>query len=111
MRATASNLNAFTSDQLVKWLESKLEEYGVHKVMPDEKTLTFAYRRALQAKKIQELLDTETPRIEEAVRTTPIPPGLRQRLIERLAKSPELPWDVLLKTLVASEFEPDREGQ
>ena len=32
-------LNAFTSGDLVKWIESKLDEHGVKKVVPDDKTL------------------------------------------------------------------------
>lgn len=39
-------LNAMNSAQLVKWLESKLEEVGVKKVIPDIKVLESAYRNA-----------------------------------------------------------------
>ena len=39
-------LNAFTSDQFIEWLEAKLRLHGVKKVIPDGKTLAEAYRRS-----------------------------------------------------------------
>ena len=38
-------LNAFASDALVAWIERKLEEHGVAKIVPDDDTLANAYRR------------------------------------------------------------------
>ena len=40
-------LNALTSDQLVAFLEGKLRQHGVGKVVPDRETLDAAYRRAV----------------------------------------------------------------
>ena len=37
-------LNAMTSDQFVTFIEEKLEEHGVAKVIPDEELLAEAYR-------------------------------------------------------------------
>ena len=42
-------LNAFTSKQFIDWLERKLEQYQVGKVVPDATTLEAAYRRAAAA--------------------------------------------------------------
>ena len=33
-------LNAFTSDELIEWIEEKLAEHGVKKVVPEEETVT-----------------------------------------------------------------------
>jgi Topoisomerase 6 subunit A/Spo11, Toprim domain len=41
-------LNAFTADALVKWVEKKLDEHGIKKVVPDTDTLAHAYRREKQ---------------------------------------------------------------
>jgi hypothetical protein len=43
-------LNAMTSDQLIAWLERKLAEIGVQKVIPDRDALANAYRRAVRQK-------------------------------------------------------------
>src|SRR5512147_732106 len=42
-------LNAFASDELVEWIEGKLEEHGVRKVIPDQEMLAEAYRRQRQS--------------------------------------------------------------
>ena len=39
-------LNAFASADFVAWIERKLEQHGVAKVVPDDATLTLAYRRS-----------------------------------------------------------------
>ena len=41
-------LNAFTSADFIKWIESKLDEHGIQKVIPDDETLELAFRRAFQ---------------------------------------------------------------
>jgi hypothetical protein len=38
-------LNAMTADQFIDWLERKLDEQGIGKVVPDPETLATAYRR------------------------------------------------------------------
>ena len=43
-------LNAFTSRQLVDWIEAKLQQHGITKVIPDAETLEVAYRRAIAAR-------------------------------------------------------------
>ena len=50
-------LNAMDSDQLVKWLESKLKEVGVKKVVPEQAVLEKAYSRAYKLAQIQDALD------------------------------------------------------
>ena len=39
-------LNAMTSGQFITWLEGKLDEHEVRKVVPDEEALAKAYLRA-----------------------------------------------------------------
>src|SRR5207245_11304797 len=46
-------LNAMTSDQFVDWLQRKLEENGVTKVVPDEATLAPAWQRADRISRIK----------------------------------------------------------
>ena len=49
-------LNAFTSSDFIKWIESKLKQHGIKKVVPDAETLETAYRRALQIELIRQQL-------------------------------------------------------
>ena len=58
-------LNALASDELVAWIEGKLEENGVRKVMPDQEMLAEAYRRQRQSvylkEQFGELLERSRP--------------------------------------------------
>ncbi len=45
-RGQRVELNAMTSRQFIDWLERKLKQAGVEKVMPDEDTIKAAYHRA-----------------------------------------------------------------
>src|SRR5262249_47065112 len=49
-------LNALASDELVTWLEEKLQAHGVGKVVPDAPMLTDAYRRAWRIEQLQPVL-------------------------------------------------------
>ena len=46
-RGRRVELNAMMSHELIAWLEGKLREHGVEKVVPDAETLGAAYRRAV----------------------------------------------------------------
>lgn len=52
-RGRRVELNAFTSDHFVEWLDSKFAEHGVKKVVPDEEILEQAYRRAAAVRRYQ----------------------------------------------------------
>ena len=86
-------LNAFTSAELVQWIESKLKKLGVKKVVPESEQLERAYRRALEIRllndRLEELREDAGKRVEE----TRVPRGLRRRIERRLKANPEMPWD------------------
>ena len=50
-------LNAMDSGQFIRWLEARLKETGVTKVVPDPDVLIRAYRRAYRRAVIQEKID------------------------------------------------------
>jgi hypothetical protein len=92
-RGERVELNAFTSRQLVNWIEAKLQEHGIAKVVPDDKTLEVAYRRAVAAahfsKEAKQLAKAANRIGEDAV-----PPGdLDQRVRAALRRDPQLPWE------------------
>jgi hypothetical protein len=95
-------LNAFTSDDFVKWLESKLDEQGVVKVIPDEATLGSAYRRALSIQKYREAVHEATPEIQDRVAAAEIPENLRADLEQLMKSHPSLPWDEALEEILHS---------
>jgi hypothetical protein len=93
-------LNAMTSDQFLAWLERKLLEVGVQKVVPDQAVLEKAYQRAVRQKHVQEAIDEALTSIDED-EEIPIPGDLEARLRVALDGSAEA-WDRVLWKLVAA---------
>lgn len=120
LRRERVELNAFTADQLVEWLEDKLEKHGIRKVVPDENTLrerwlgqhaadlrarlAAEHRRQMEIqvvemlpeklrKKALALLQAPPPYKEIEIRIGKmVPKGLRTRVAAILKTSRELPW-------------------
>jgi hypothetical protein len=96
-------LNAFTSAALVAWIESKLEEHGVEKVVPGGEALSLAYRRQWE----RQTLAARTKVIAEAAhaeaKALAIPDDLSSRVRDILDDDPKLSWDAA----VAKVFEED----
>jgi DNA topoisomerase VI subunit A len=83
-------LNAMTSAQFIQWLEKKLRQAGVKKVVPGKETLATAWKRAVSIRQARELIRTmET----EAVAT---PKDLEKKLRALLKREPHLSWDSAL---------------
>jgi DNA topoisomerase VI subunit B len=89
-------LNAFTSDQLVEWLEAKLKAHKVAKVIPDARTLEQSYRRALELRYLEEHLDQAVPEARRAARARKVPANLSKRIAKMLAEDPAMSWDEAL---------------
>jgi len=104
-RGNRVELNAFTSDQFVEWLDSKLTKHGVEKVIPDEETLEQAYRRAAAVRRYQEIVDGADDEISTYAEGLKLPGDLHEQLAEMLGEDPALPWDEALAELVEIEGE------
>jgi hypothetical protein len=92
-------LNAFSSDQLVEWIEGKLEEHGVKKVIPSDEVLLQAARGfardAIAARHLKALggqIAAELDGLELD--------NFRDEVVDALADTDELAWDEALKALV-----------
>jgi hypothetical protein len=89
-------LNAFTSDKLIAWIERKLVENGVKKLVPDDETLAAAYRRMSQQAILQERLDAIIDELDDEG-DLEVPDDLRGKIEECHAARPELSWDAIVK--------------
>jgi DNA topoisomerase VI subunit B len=96
-------LNAMTSDQFVEWIERRLTEEGVTKVIPTPDTLAHAYRRAVRTKAINE----ELARIQEQMQegAIQIPDDLQDQVQAVLQEHPELSWDAAVWKLVQGDLD------
>jgi hypothetical protein len=96
-------LNAFTSADLVRWIEAKLQEHGVKKVIPEDAILAEGYRWSLQRKILNDQLDDLAEHVAEQAAQTPVPKGLRRRVGKILRDHPEMPWDDAVSQIVDNE--------
>jgi hypothetical protein len=101
-------LNAFTSDALVEWIEGKLIARGVKKIVPNDDTLAAAYRRASEHVAIQRMIDDAVEALRVKLRAMAIPTNLRAELERGLAEDPTRTWDSIVMELAANR-RPDRD--
>jgi hypothetical protein len=86
-------LNAFASDELVGWIEGKLEEHGVRKVIPDQQMLAEAYRQQHQSICLEGHFGELLEHSRQHIASLDIPPDLHGHVARLLREKPELSWE------------------
>jgi len=98
-------LNAFTSPQLIEWLERKLVENGLSKrLIPDDDVLASAYRRAIIVAYLNRAIEEAKDAAVEHAESAKIPKTLRRKL-RKAMKDQDQPWDQVLYDLVREKLE------
>ena len=92
-------LNALASDQFVKWIETKLDEQGVTKVIPNDDTLAEAFKnwceQAVVRARLKEVL-AELKKAAGGGDEWSVPHDLRDQVERRLALDRALTWDAAI---------------
>lgn len=86
-------LNAMTSRQFIAFIEGKLAEHGVEKVVPRTAVLAEHARRLFEQKLIRDEIEVVRPDIAEAVAAYQPPDDLFEQVYDLLAQQPEFSWD------------------
>jgi hypothetical protein len=92
-------LNSMTSDRFVRFVEDKLVENGVTKVMPPIATLAEAYAALRRGAEAARALEAELARLNAEPVATPA--DLEQRVPAYLAEHPASSWDEAIEALVS----------
>lgn len=82
-------LNAFTSDKFIVWLERKLQAHGVTKVVPDKEILIKAYQRAVFNQK----LNQEAILLQKQFENEPIEVPANLESLVREKTTGKVSWD------------------
>ena len=98
-------LNAFASDELVAWIEKKLKEHGVNKVVPDEDTLIDAFRRARRQAVVQARIDEVLEELGDDDPEDEDPIGLRAKVEQCLQEDPARSWDAVVKEIAEADHD------
>lgn len=88
-RGRRVEINAFDSDSLIAWIEGKLKLHNIKKVIPDDETLSLAYRRAAVIGKLSDWAEQEIQNVE-------VPTGLMIAVQRLLRENPALSWDAAI---------------
>jgi hypothetical protein len=95
-------LNAMPSDRLVAFIERKLKENNVGKVLPDKDRLEQAYRLFDRGRRIEEAVEGIIAEIDEAEDEVEVPADIVNQVQKLLAKEPALRWDQALASIVGA---------
>ena len=99
-------LNALPSDELIAFIERRLTENGIKKIIPDAETLASAYRRMRKQAALQAAIDEALVEIEEDHENDekkPVPADLCSRIEEAQRRDPTVQWDVALRRIAKRE--------
>jgi hypothetical protein len=88
-----AELNAFTSGDLIAWVEGKLEAQGVRKVVPDRAVLLQAYRLAYEQQLLQRRMREVRRDVQEVAKDIPLPKDLTAWVKREIQRDRALPWD------------------
>ena len=97
-------MNAFSSDDFIKWVESKLDEHGVKKVVPDgEGQLEEAYFRAVKVAVVNKAIRAAVDQADGIAANCEMPSDLADTIREQLAKNPTRAWDEVVADMATLE--------
>ena len=95
-------LNSMTSPQFIEWLERKLTEAGVCKLVPEREMLETAYRRACECLYMQQVINVAFEEATEKFAEIAMPPDLRQSVEEFITDTADA-WDDAIWTLAQQD--------
>ena len=93
LRHRRVELNAMPADVFVRFLERKLGEHGIGKVVPDDDVLEQHARQVLVRALTNKALDAMRTQAEEDAISIALPAKLHQQVVAALKCQPDIPWD------------------
>lgn len=107
LRARRVELNAFASADFIAWIERKLDQHGVLKVVPDETALALAWRRSIASRYVASRLQGAVNEAQRHAAGAPVPDDLAMRVAAGLRRDPAQSWDEVVQRLAAQGTDSD----
>jgi hypothetical protein len=92
-------LNAMGSDELIQFIEDKLEENGIKKVVPDRKLLEGAYREFDRGMRLDKLVEDAAKKLGKTTHIK-VPRDLEKRVWDVLDENDDLRWDEAVQVVL-----------
>jgi hypothetical protein len=93
-------LNAMTSDALIAMIETKLQAYGLLKVVPDDDLLAGTYRAFHRSQQLRERFEEMEEKFDEEADEIEIPKDLTERVRAILSEHSDLRWDDAIQVVL-----------
>jgi hypothetical protein len=103
-------LNAMTSPELIAFIEGKLKEHGVEKIVPQEAIIQAHARHLFESKLADAAVAKLRPKIQKQAAAAELP-DLRQQIEAGLVKVPTGAWDHALAAIVAKLASEAKKGK
>jgi hypothetical protein len=104
-------LNAMTSRQLVDFVEGKLKQHGVGKLIPDAKTLAETYEMFAASDRLSDAFDEMKEKLEgEDQKTVKVPDDLKAKVETLLKEKPDITWHRAIRLIVDPDAPDDDDG-
>jgi hypothetical protein len=94
-------LNAFSSRDLVTWIEQGLIRHGVKKVLPNADALQAAFRRSAAQAILKRRVEEVISEANEEAECLTLPATLESDIKARMGTEPTLPWDRIVSDAAA----------
>jgi hypothetical protein len=109
LRARRVELNAFASADFVAWIERKLEQHGVVKIVPDQSALALAYRRSVASRYVASRLQSTIHEAQRHAADVLLPDDLATLVAAGLQGDPAQSWDEVIQRLATQRVRPEKE--
>ena len=100
LRHDRVELNAMSSDVFIAFLERKLTEHGVNKVVPPDDVMVSHARNVVARALTNRALETIRKQAESDAAAIKLPADLHDRVAALLEREPDLPWDLAVARIV-----------
>ena len=100
LRTRRVELNMMTAPVFIAFLERKLRENGVKKIIPDVDTLDHHARRIVAHMYAERAFKRLLPTILQESAAAPLPDDMLKRIQQVLDDDPELSWDLALNKIL-----------
>jgi hypothetical protein len=109
LRTRRVELNAFASADFVAWIERKLEQHGITKVLPDHDFLTLAYRRSVAFRYVASRLRSTIQEAQLHAAEAPVPDDLAALVAAALRGDRAQSWDEVVQRLAMPRVDRNEE--
>jgi hypothetical protein len=101
LRNQRVELNAMTSRQLVDFVEDKLRQHGIRKVIPDSATLAKTYQMFSASDRLAEVFEEAKESLEtEDKEPITVPDDLQAKVEQQLQQRPDITWHRAVRLVV-----------